>query len=263
MSLILRRLGFTGLAVLLGACATKGAVRRVEMEVVAVRTQMARQDSARAAELARVIALQERILDSLGAAQEALRQVRTEVNAELLNVQAQLVQVQELTGQGQRRLSELRRQIDDRMQQVAADTAPPPSTPDSAAPPPPSTATPDQLYQTSLQELRRGSLGTARVGFQEFVRVYPTHALMPDVLYFMAETFAVQSADSASYYYRQVVERFPRSERASTSLFKMGVVAEQQGDQAAARAAWQRVVREYPRSEAADLARSRLAAQRP
>ena len=34
---------------------------------------------------------------------------------------------------------------------------------------------PDQMYDLSLQQYRRGSLGTARLGFREFLRVYPTH----------------------------------------------------------------------------------------
>jgi tol-pal system protein YbgF len=251
------------------ACATSGSVKRVETQVAVMRAQMTRQDSARAAELGRIIQLQQRILDSLTASRETLRR---EMAQQFLDVQQQLVQVQELTGQSQRRLSELKRQLDDRSERLslidttpAAPAAPAPAAPaDTVRPaPPPGTPTPDQLYQSSLQELRRGSLATARVGFREFLRTYPTHAQVPDALYFMGETFAVENADSAAAYYRQVVERFRTSDRAPTSLYKTGLLAEQRQNRPAAQAAYQRLLQQYPRSPEANLARDRLAALKP
>jgi tol-pal system protein YbgF len=259
---------------LLGAgCATKGQVRLVEQQVATLRVQTARQDSARAAELGRVMALQQRILDSLRTTRESLRQ---EVGQGFLEVQQQLVQIQELTGQSQRRLAELKRQLDDRSEQLAVvpDTVAPPvarpadttvTAPPVAPPRPsaPSVPTPDQLYQASLQELRRGSLGAARAGFREFLKTYPTHAQVPDALYFVGETFAVDQPDSASAYYRQVVERYRASERAPTALYKTGLLAERSGNRDGARGIYQQVVQQYPRSREADLARDRLANLRP
>lgn len=249
------------------ACATPGQVRRVETQVGVLRAQMTRQDSARAAELGRVIVLQQRILDSLQASRETLRQFRGQVGQDFLDVQQQLVQIQELTGQSQRRLAEMKRQLDDRGDQLAAQvtTAPPvaPATDTVAAAQPPAAPTPDQLYQASLRELGRGSLATARLGFQEFLRTYPTHAQVPDALYFTAETFAVENPDSATAYYRQVVERFGKSPRASTALYKTGLLAERRQDRPGARAIYQRVLQQYARSPEATLARDRLAALQP
>lgn len=271
-------------------CATKGQVQLVERQVATLRAQSARQDSARAAELDQVLALQQRILDSLRATRESLRR---ELGQELLEVQQQLVQVQELTGQSQRRLAELKRQMDDRTEQLAA-AEPPPAppvpatiaapTPTPAAPTPgadtsaaPATPTvqpvapaptggaptPDQLYQGSLQEFRRGAVGVARGGFREFLRTYPTHPQAADALYFVAETFAADQPDSAAFYYRQVVERHRTSERAATALYKTGLIAERAGDRLAAREIYDRVVSQYARSREAELARDRLTTLRP
>jgi tol-pal system protein YbgF len=184
---------------------------------------------------------------------------------EMLSVQQQLVQVQELTGQSQRRLADLRADLQNRAEQMAAqDTTRPLPTPTDtgAAPPPPATPTPDQLYQGGLTELRRGSLSTARSAFHEFLRLYPTHAQLPDAMYQLAETF-VDLPDSAAYYYQQVVERHPRSSRASTALYKLGSLAEQRQDRAAARRYYQQVVQQYPRSQEASLARQKLASLQP
>lgn len=279
------------LLLLLGGCATKGQVQLVERQVATLRAQSARQDSVRAAELGQVLALQQRILDSLRVTRESLRQ---ELGQELLEVQQQLVQVQELTGQSQRRLAELKRQLDDRTEQLAAAEPPPAEpvaapvvvpTPTPAVPTPrPDTSaaparptpqqpvtpapvggapTPDQLYQGSLQEFRRGAVGVARGGFREFLRTYPTHPQAPDALYFVAETFAVDQPDSAAFYYRQVVERHRTSERAATALYKTGLIAERAGDRATAREIYNRVVSQYGRSREAELARDRLTNLRP
>lgn len=252
------------MATLLAGCATKGAVRRVENELVVLRTVTARQDSARAADLGRLMAMQERILDSLASAREALRQFRGEMTSELLSVQASLVQIQELTGQSQRRLSELRRELDDRTERLLApDTAVVAPAADTTGAPPPLAPTPDQLFQASLQELRLGRLSTARAGFQEFLRTYPTHAQVSEALYSVGETFSIQQPDSAVWYYTQVVQRFPRAAKAATSLYKTGILAEQRGDRTSAAAIYRRVIDQYSRSDEANLARGRLAALSP
>lgn len=243
------------------ACATKGMVRQVETQIAVMRTQQARADSARAAELGRVIALQQRILDSLGASREAMRQLRTEFGQEFLSIQQQLVQVQELTGQSQARLAELKRGLDDRSDaQLAPDTTRMASGPDSTAPA--SAPTPEQLLQTARSEALRGSYGAARAGYREFMRLYPTRPEMPDATYFLAETFP-EEPDSALAYYRQVYEKHRASARSPTALYKTGLVLERRRDRAGAREAYQRIIQQYPRSNEVELARGRLAALQP
>src|SRR5438552_11958019 len=99
--------------------------------------------------------------------------MRGDVRTDLVAVQQQLVQVQELTGQSQQRLSELRARIEERAQQPVPplDTTGRPAGPSGG----PGGPGPDQLYDLSLQQFRRGSLATARLGFREFLRLYPTH----------------------------------------------------------------------------------------
>ncbi len=252
---------FALLAFLASACATKGQVRDLGTQMAVMRAQQARADSARAAELTRIIALQQRIMDSLGASREALRQIRTESGQEFLSINQQLVQIQELTGQSQRRLAELKRENDDRRDaMLAPDTTRSAAAPDPGAPA--AQPTPEQLMGTARSETRRGSYGAARLGYREFIRLYPTHAEMPDATYFLAETFT-EEPDSALGYYRQVYEKYGTSARAPTALYKTGMLLEQRRDRAGARAAYQRIIQQYPRSNEVDLARGRLAALQP
>ena len=122
----------------------------------------------------------------------------------------------------------------------------------------PAGADPEQMYEVSLQQFRRGSLSTARLGFREFLRVFPTHDLAPDALFYVGETFASENPDSAAAVYEQVVRSHPNSPRAPAALYKLGLSAEQRRDVNAARTYYARVVAGYPRSAEANLARDKL-----
>jgi tol-pal system protein YbgF len=258
--------------VALGGCASKGDLRRVEEQLLLSRAENQRADSSRAVQLADVIRTQRQIADSLESAGRQLDRVSRQVTAmkgdvanDLISIQQQLVQVQALTGQSQVRLTELQTQLEARSEQlnavppaVAADTAAGAAPAAGPGAPPPGTPSAEQMYAASLQQLRRGSPGTARLGFRELLRLYPAHARVPDATYFLGETFAAESPDSAAVYYGKVVESFPQSPRASSAMYKLGLLAERRKDLEVARGFYQRVMRDYPRSDEAALARDRL-----
>ncbi len=248
-----------------GACASPGQVRRVETQVAVLRAETARQDSARGAELARIIRLQQSVLDSLGLARQALRTLDTKMGLDLTEVQRRLVETQELVGQSQRRITDLKTQLDNRAEQRdAAIASSPVAHSDSTSPAPPSNAaSADQMYQGALQLYRRGSIATARSAWLEFLKTYPNHPLVPDAVYYVGETYEASAPDSALARYGEVRAKYPQSPRAPTALYKIGLIAERRKDSATARATYQRVMQEYPRSEEADLARERLASLKP
>jgi tol-pal system protein YbgF len=240
----------------LGGCgASKTDVQLVQGEVVLLKAEMARRDSARAAQLDQIIQVQRQIVDSLNATRRSVAQVRGDLSTDLYNIQQQLVQLQELTGQSQQRLTELRTRLEARGAQMEA--APVPG--DSARPMPGGgTASADQMYEASLAQLRRGSLTTARLGLREMLRQYPTSERAPDALYFIGQSFASENPDSAAAYYREVVDKYPASPRAASALYNLGLLAERRKDMAGARDAYQRVTQKYPQSDEAALARDRL-----
>ena len=248
----------TAAAVALGGCALKGDVRRVEDQVQQLRTQTARADSARAAELQRIAAMLQRVEDSLVSQQAQLQQMHGDYRTDMTSVEQQLVQIQELTGQSQQRLSELRAQIQARAVQEAA---PPPSPgADSGGTAAADTSMPGaaQLYELSLQQLRRGSPQTARIGFQKLLQTYPKDPHAADAEFFIGESWRRSNPDSAATAYEQVVKNYPDSPRAPTALYTLGLIAEQQGDSAGARLYYQRLLAGYPQSQEADLAKTKL-----
>ncbi len=244
------------LAVTLGACALKGDVRRVDTQVATLRLQAARADSARAVALQRLLsevqALQQIVLDSLAAQQRRLTLSQGELREDVSDVQRQLVQIQELMGQSQQRITELRGQIEQRRSQLTA-----PGGADSSARAPGEPG-PEQLYDLAVRQLRAGSPQTARQALQKLLSDYPQHDRVPDALFQLGESWASSNPDSAAQAYERIAKEHPDSPRAPAALYKLGLMAEQRGDQRAARVYYQRVVAGYPRSEEAALARTKL-----
>jgi tol-pal system protein YbgF len=242
---------------LAAGCALRGDVRKVELQVEALEAELARAEAARRVDLDSTLALLAALQHALSTQQNYLVQLRGDVRTDLLAVQQQLLAVQELTGQTQQRLTEFRR----RLEQEAQETVPPVGGPGGVPVGPsgkPAGPGPEQMYELSLQQLRRGSFATARVGFEEFLRVFPNHELAPDALFHIGETYAQDAPDSAAAVYERVVKGHPNSPRAPSALYKLGLAAERRGDVPAARTFYARVVAGYPRSAEANLARDKL-----
>jgi tol-pal system protein YbgF len=256
-----RLLAATALAsVALSACALKGDVRRVEEEVQQLRAEMARADSARADFLEftfhQIIALQRQVLDSLDAQDRRLALFRGTMRSDMTDVQRQLMQIQELSGQGQAQLVEMQRRLSEReLQPLVGDSAGIESQTRGAPAGAPSA---DEMYETAIAQLDRGSSQTARTVFRMLLDQYPNHRLAADAQFHIGASWEGVEPDSAAAAYAKVVADHGESARAPTALYRLGLVAEQKGDLEGARVYYERVVSDYPRSDAAELAREKL-----
>ena len=259
------------LAAATGGCALRSDVTKLRLQLDAQAQAAARTDSATQANLSAIARLVQGVLDSLAAEEAAIASMRGDLRVDLYNVQQQLVAVQELTGQSQQRLTELRAQLEQRSEQIAA-PAPAPAAPGStatpgAAPAGPGAAAPaaaqnpgpDQLMELGLQQLRRGSPSTARSAFGEFLKLYPAHPRAGDAWFFTGESWtAERNADSAAAAYRQVVQHYPQSGHVAAALYKLGTIALAAGRRDDAKAQFTQLVGAYPLSDEAALAREQL-----
>lgn len=251
------------------ACATPGQVRRVETQVAVMQRNQERADSARAAELARIIAMQTRAMDSLVALTRTLDRVdrgSREQTAELLEARKQILAIQQRIDQSQQGLRELRAQLDARSEMAAAAvtmgdtvaTTPvggaPVTTPAGAGP------TDATLYASGQQSLKVNGFGVARMAFRDLLKRFPTSSYAPDAAFSIGDAFLrEQRTDSAQVAFGRVFRDYPTSMRAAAALYKLGVMAQDRGDLAAARSYFQQVV--SPKYRAADeyeLAQDRL-----
>ena len=249
-----------------GACfATTSDMRVLQGDLQVVRAEMAAGDSTTRlmldSALAKVSALLAEVADTVKSANATTMRLRGDVREDLQSIRQQLIAIQELTGQSQRRIQELRSEMETRASELAAPTVPPGGGAPGAAPQG-ATPGPAQLYQLGQDQLRRNSAGAARSAFTSLLTQYPTSDLAPDALYGVAESWAAEgNGPAADSVYALVVQRYPKSQRAPTALYKRATALRTVGQTTQARAIYQQIVDKYPQSEAALLAADFLRAK--
>jgi len=247
--------------VVAGCMASKSDIQLLQTDLATMRTESARSDSARRAQIEQVLAQVIRSNDSIRLVSARLAKLQSDVQNDHYEMNRNILTLQELSGQSQRRLQELRGAMEERSQPAPA-PAPAPAGPTArteSAPANEGAPGPGQLFQSSLDQLRRGSVGVARSGFEELLRTYPTYEDAPEAMVYIAETYAAERNQAAAdSVYGLVVQRYPQSPKAATALYKRALVLKSAGQSAAARASLERIVREYPRSDEAALAREQL-----
>ncbi|HEX8392872.1 MAG TPA: tol-pal system protein YbgF [Longimicrobium sp.] len=251
----MRRAAVAALLALLpaaGACvATKQDIRDLQLGMA---TQQARQDSMVRALISRT----ELMLDSLS---DQNVRLRGDLANRLLAIDRQLVQIQELSGQNQAQLGQLRTQIDRaaeeaRRQQAAAQQSASGNNAESADE---DSGDPQQLYDAANAALRRGSITTARAGFEEFLRANPEHRLAADAQFNIGQSYETGRDNGAAITaYGRVLELYPTSPRAPAALLRMGRLELARGSRGEARLRFNAVIARYPRSPEATEARTEL-----
>jgi tol-pal system protein YbgF len=251
-----RRLLALALSLPLVGCATKKDVRTLSTEVEALRASQRETQQALIQEIRR----QSEILrDSVTAKDVRLR-------GDLLNrlgaLDRQLVQIQELSGQSQQTMAVLRQEMRQREEAFRAGTVvPAPGGEDEAAAAPAGSA--DELYSTARDALQRGSLSTARAGFEAFVRSYPRDSRAADAQLSVGETYEKgKELDKALAAYQEVLELYPNSSRAPTALLRSAKIEDGRGNRDRSRSMLNQLVTAYPRAPEAAQAKELLAAPR-
>lgn len=244
----MRRAALAALAfpLLAGCIATKQDIRDLQLGMA---SQQARQDSM----VSVLIARTEAMLDSLS---DQNVRLRGDLANRLVAIDRQLVQIQELSGQNQAQLGALRRQVDTaaeeaRRAQAAAQRA------DAA--PQEEAADPQELFDAALAALRRGSVATARGGFEEFLRAAPEHRLASDAQYNIGQSYEQgRDVPAAITAYERVLTEYATSARAPAALLRIGRLELGRGNRTQARTRLNQVVQRFPRSPEAAEARTAL-----
>ncbi len=206
-------------------------------------------DSARKLQLDRALASIRVANDSLAAIGNHLTRFRSDMTSSVASVQQQLLQVQELTGQSQRRIQEVRASLEERQSATAA--------PDSTGAP--ATPGPNALFQVAREQMMQGSNAAARQAFQDLITKYPKSDVAPDAEFYIAETYAAEkNAAAADSVYAEVAAKYAGSPRAATAIYKRAVAAQNAGNGDQARTLYNQLIKKYPRSDEASLARDRV-----
>jgi tol-pal system protein YbgF len=240
----------TPLVMLFAGCfATQSDVQVLQSDIRTMRGEQLAADSARKIQIDRALASIRTANDSLNAVSAHLTRFRSDMTSSMSSVQQQLLQVQELTGQSQRRIQEVRASLEERQSATAA--------PDSTGAP--ATPGPNALFQVAREQMMQGSNAAARQAFQDLIAKYPKSDVAPDAEFYIAETYAAENNTAAAdSVYAQVASQYAGSPRAATAIYKRAVAAQAAGNGDQARDLFNQLIKKYPRSDEAALARDRI-----
>jgi tol-pal system protein YbgF len=127
----------------------------------------------------------------------------------------------------------------------------------------PAQGDPNQLYDQASQDLTQGRYGLALQGFRDFVRRFPAAELADNAQYGVGECFFAQSQfDSAAIAYAHVEDTWPKGDRVPAALYKLALSRERLGKKDDAKKAFEDLVKRFPNSGEAQLARERLGGAR-
>ncbi|NOT34405.1 MAG: tol-pal system protein YbgF [Candidatus Eisenbacteria bacterium] len=122
---------------------------------------------------------------------------------------------------------------------------------------------PAQLFDQATQDLTQGRYGMALQGFREYVRKFATTELADNAQYGVGESFfALANFDSSAAEYSRVTSGWPQGDKVPAALYKLALSKEKLGDAAGARATFEDLLKRFPNSGEAQLARERVGGNR-
>ena len=146
--------------------------------------------------------------------------------------------------------------------------APGPTAPAASAPAVVPAASPsrnaeaDRMFAAALAKLRGGDDGQAALEFTDFVVQYPAHPQAAAARNHIGEAYYRQrDYRQAMAEFQKTVDGYTQAAQVSEALLKIGLCQRELGDAARAKASWEQVVKQFPKSDAARQARTLLASR--
>jgi tol-pal system protein YbgF len=135
--------------------------------------------------------------------------------------------------------------------------APPVAAP---VPAPQDWKSPEEMYDYALGLIKGGDYRKGRDLLTAFQSRYPSHKLIPNVLYWKGESFyGEKDYESAILSFQDVIDKHPAGDKAPDAMYKQGLSFIGLKDKKSARIVLELLVSKHPKSPAATMARQRLA----
>jgi tol-pal system protein YbgF len=120
-------------------------------------------------------------------------------------------------------------------------------------------ADPDSLYRNAYNDYLRGSYDLAILGFRQYLESFGGTDLADNASYWIGESYYRQRKfQDAIREFDLVVSQYPNSDKVPSALLRKGYAFLELGEQSKGVVQLQNVIRRYPRSDEANLARQQL-----
>jgi tol-pal system protein YbgF len=231
-----------------GGCAMKSDVRMLQQDMLRMQ---AHQDSV-LLELQRQNRL---LLDSVRTTISLTQDARGTTGNQLRQFDQSLARFGELVGQVMGSLNRIEQRLTMLEARPAAAAGGTGSDPASAS----AGGTAEEYYGTGMEMMSQASYATARMAFQQLVQEFPQHERAPDAQFQIGQAFYHEGLFQEAYAALELVPaQWPQSARAPAALFRAGAIAEERRGFVKARGYYDRIVKEYARSDEARQAQQKL-----
>ena len=114
-------------------------------------------------------------------------------------------------------------------------------------------------YASAYQTFKNGNYPKAREAFQSFLAAYPAGEYSDNAQFWIGECFFFEKKyEKAILEYEKVTKKFPSSNKVPYALLKQGISFQNLGDKVSAKLLLQQVIKDYPNTSQARIARSKL-----
>jgi len=117
----------------------------------------------------------------------------------------------------------------------------------------------DEIYRMAKQAFDQGDADTAKKKFKELIERYPKSERADNAQFWIGEIYYREKwYEKAILEYQKVIENYPKGNKVPASLLKQGLAFSNLGDKANARLILEELARKYPKSNEAKIARDKL-----
>lgn len=119
--------------------------------------------------------------------------------------------------------------------------------------------TPESIYMKGMDTFKAGDVAAARDIFQNFLDLYPQHALAANAVFWIAESYYNEkNFEQAILKYQDVIKNYPQAEKIPAAMLKQGMAFNGIKDAESAKYVLKKLVKTFPKSEEAKNARELL-----
>ncbi len=115
------------------------------------------------------------------------------------------------------------------------------------------------IYSQAQKLLNMGKTEQARAKFREFIKLYPKSKNADNAQFWIAESYYRDKwYEKAILEYQKVIEKYPRGNKVAAALLKQGFAFANLGEKANARLLLKELIKKYPSSHEAKIAKKKL-----
>jgi tol-pal system protein YbgF len=119
---------------------------------------------------------------------------------------------------------------------------------------------PETMYEAAYSDYLAGRFDLARAGFQEYLRRFPDTEVSDNAQYWLGEClYATGDFAGAIAEFQKVPQNYPKGDKVPAALLKTGISYARLRNMDEAKRYFDMVIKKYPKSDEARLARERLA----